>query len=365
MRELVKFVLAVTIAVLALALAGAHTTLAANTTSVNGTNSTQTANITSVNATKAPAANVTQLPNATEVYVTTPSGTIHIVYVSNTTQIVVNYNKQVLTVNLKTVIYNGSTAYYIHVVGHALGNYNSTYVSQLLSQVASALKSGNTTQALALLKELGSYVATSNATKRAEVNIMLTAKALNSTTPNATYLKARVEYEVERGIKAINGTSSEVEVKAFASNMSQLSAFLSALASRLAPYNPSAAAQLKEAASLISNITVPIKELEVKLANGTQIEIHKVGKGYKVEVQAGSGEEHGNKAKGSEEHKGASGEDHGNKAKTTSTEEHKGAGKVKPTGGDEDSRDGGSSSGTTPVGGTQNSGEQDEGNGED
>ncbi|MGC8974245.1 MAG: hypothetical protein ACP5KY_08605, partial [Thermoproteus sp.] len=109
-----------------------------NATAVNATK----ANITAVNATTV--ANVTQTSNMTEVYVVTPSGTIHLAYVSNGTVVVVNYNEKVITVNLKTTIYNGTTAYYIHVVGHALGTFNSTYVSQLLSQAAAALKAGNT-----------------------------------------------------------------------------------------------------------------------------------------------------------------------------------------------------------------------------
>ena len=266
----------------------------ANATAVNATqtNATQIgANATqAVNAT-GPAANATQLPNATEVYVVTPSGTIHLVYASNGTRLVINYNRNVITVNLKTAIYNGTTAYYIHAVGHALGAFNSTYMSQVLSQIAAALKGGNTTQALSLLKQLAGYVASSNATKEAELNIMLAAKSLNATMPNATYLTAKLEYEVERNLGRVNGTSNELEVKAAASNLSQIAAFLNAVASQVAQYSPADAAQLRQAAALLANLTVQFKETEIALANGTHIEIHKTAYGYKVEVQIG-GEHH-------------------------------------------------------------------------
>ncbi|CCC80901.1 hypothetical protein TTX_0222 [Thermoproteus tenax Kra 1] len=291
----------------------------------NGTTNTTAVNSTSVNATS-PAANVTQIGNATLVQVTTPSGTIHIVYVSNTTKLVINYNKHVITANLKTVIYNGTTAYYVHVVGHALGTFNSTYVAQTLQKVVDALKSGNTTLALDYLKQLAAYVANNNATKKAELNIMLAARSLNATAPNATYLRAKIEYELKKGLKQINGTSSELEVHAFASNLSQLASFLNALSKELQPYNPSDAAQLAEVAKVLNNITIAFKELELKLANGTQIEIHKTGHGYKIEVHIG-GEHH---EKDHEEHKGAagSGEDHEkhNKAGEHHDEDHSKAG---------------------------------------
>ncbi|MGC8583415.1 MAG: hypothetical protein ACP5MH_06760 [Thermoproteus sp.] len=284
-----------------------------NATAVNAAK----ANITAVNATTV--ANVTQTSNMTEVYVVTPSGTIHLVYVSNGTVVVINYNKKVITANLKTTIYNGTTAYYIHVVGHALGTFNSTYVSQLLSQAAAALKAGNTTQALSLLKQLAGYVATNNGTRKAELNIMLTAKSLNSTAPNATYLKAKIEYELERGLKKVNGTRSELEVEAFVSNYSEIAKFLNAVASQIAPYSPSDAAQLRAAASVLANITAQIKELEIKLANGTQIEIHKTGHGYKVEVQVGGEHEDHDKGHEHDDHGGAvagghKGEDHEDKS---------------------------------------------------
>ena len=307
MRELKTLGLSLLVAVLALMLAGPHGVLAANatatanTTTVNATAANATA-VANVNATGVTAvANVTQLPNATEVYVVTPSGTIHLVYISNGTQIVINYNKKVITANIKTVIYNATTAYYIHVVGHAIGAFNSTYVSQILSQLATALKSGNTTAALSLLKQLGNYVATSNATKRAEVNIMVMAKSLNATKPNATYFRAKIEYEIERKLAAVNGTSNELEVEAFVRNMSQLTSFLALVSKELQPYDPAAAAELAKTAAYLANLTATVKEFEIKLANGTSIEIHKTGHGYKIEVQVGGNHEgHGDHHKAKE-----------------------------------------------------------------
>lgn len=327
MKELKTLAMSLAIAVLALMAAGLHTALAANATTTNSTSGVN-ATVSYAGNLTAPAANVTQTANATVVYVTTPSGTIHLVYVSNGTHLVINYNKNVITVNLKTVVYNATTAYYIHVVGHAIGAFNSTYVSQILSQIANALKSGNTTTALSLLKQLGGYIASSNATKKAEVNIMVTAKSLNATRPNATYLKAKVEYEVDKKLAALNGTRNELEVKAFAGNMSQLASFLMSVSKELQPYDPATAAELAKAAAYLANITTTIKELEVKLANGTSIEVHKTGRGYKIEVQIG-GEEHGDhqKAKGVGDNKGV-GQDREDKGVGQ-------AGKGKPSSGDD------------------------------
>lgn len=307
MEELKTLGLSLAIAALVLMATSFHAALAANATSA--ANSTIGVNATAgLNAT---AANVTQLANATVIYVTTPSGTIHLVYTSNGTHLVINYNKKVITVNLKTVIYNATTAYYVHVVGHAVGAFNSTYVSQVLSQLAAALKSGNATAALSLLKQLGGYIAASNATKKAEVNIMITAKYLNATRPNATYLKAKVEYEIDRKLSALNGTRNELEVKAFVSNMSYLASFLTSLSKELQPYDPATAAELAKTAAYLANITTTVEELEIKLANGTSIEVHKTGHGYKVEVQVGGdheehGDHHGAKEADHEEH-GATG----------------------------------------------------------
>ncbi|MGC8995006.1 MAG: hypothetical protein ACP5J0_06330, partial [Pyrobaculum sp.] len=223
------------------------------------------------------------------VYVVTPSGTIHIVYKTNGTMLVLNYNNKTINVNLKTVVYNGTTAYYIHVVGHAVGQFNA---SSLVKQIYEALKAGNTTKAMQLLKQLAQYVATNNATKKAELNIMVTAKALNSTAPNATALKAKIEYEIERRAKALNGTSSELEVKAHVRDLAQMATFLRQVAKQIEPIDPQTAAQLTKAAAYLANLTSTLKKAELYLGNGTYIEIKKTGQGYKVEVEVKKGKVH-------------------------------------------------------------------------
>ncbi|RFA95585.1 hypothetical protein [Pyrobaculum aerophilum] len=251
--------------------------------------------------------------NAT--YVVTPSGTIHIVYKTNGTELILNFNNKTITANLKTVYYNGTTAYYIHVVGSAVGRYNATYVSQLLNQLYNSLKAGNKTQAFALLQQLAKYVAESNATKRAKLNIMVTAKAINSTAPNATILKAKVEYEIERRARAMNGTSSELEVKAHVRDLSALATFLSQLAKRIEPLDSTAASQLAKAAAYIANFTASVREAEIKLGNGTVLEIKKTGQGYKVEIEIERGKKaHDNEVKESD--KGKGGEEKGKKEET-------------------------------------------------
>jgi len=252
--------------------------------------------------------------NAT--YVVTPSGTIHIVYKTNGTELVLYFNNKTITANLKTVYYNGTTAYYIHVVGSVVGRYNATYVSQLLNQLYNSLKAGNKTQAFALLQQLAKYVSESNATKRAELNIMITARAINSTAPNATILKAKVEYEIERRARIMNGSSSELEVKAHVRDLSALAAFLSQLAKRIEPLDPTAASQLAKAAAYIANFTESVREAEIKLGNGTVLEIKKTGRGYRVEIEIESDEEKAHDNEVNESDKGKGGEDKGKKEET-------------------------------------------------
>lgn len=252
--------------------------------------------------------------NAT--YVVTPSGTIHIVYKTNGTELVLNFNNKTITANLKTVYYNGTTAYYIHVVGSVVGRYNATYVSQLLNQLYNSLKAGNKTQAFALLQQLAKYVSESNATKRAELNIMITARAINSTAPNATILKAKVEYEIERRARIMNGSSSELEVKAHVRDLSALAAFLSQLAKRIEPLDPTAASQLAKAAAYIANFTESVREAKIKLGNGTVLEIKKTGRGYRVEIEIESDKKKAHDNEVNESDKGKGGEDKGKKEET-------------------------------------------------
>lgn len=320
-------------ALLALLAVAAHPSAAANAAKVNAT--TNAINATAVkNATSA--ANVTA-SNATAVYITTPSGNIHLVYVSNNTMLVINYNhNKVLTVNLKTTVIYNNTVYYIHLVGRALGSYNATYISALLSQVARDLSAGNQTAAISALKKLASYVVTSNATKEAEAHLMITAKSLNSTKPNATYLKLRLEYEVERQLKKVNYTDNELEIKAVASDLKQLSTVLRAIAAQLSQIGINAS-DLDKAASALANLSTTLKEVELKLGNGTVVEVHRVGHGYKVEVQIGGDHEH----KGGHHDKSKSDED------SSSVGQAPSGGGQKAKGGDEEH---GSSSSSTSSG---------------
>lgn len=200
-------------------------------------------------------------------------------------------------------------------MGSVVGRYNATYVSQLLNQLYNSLKAGNKTQAFALLQQLAKYVSESNATKRAKLNIMITARAINSTAPNATILKAKVEYEIERRARIMNGSSSELEVKAHVRDLSALAAFLSQLVKRIEPLDPTAASQLAKAAAYIANFTESVREAEIKLGNGTVLEIKKTGRGYRVEIEIERGKKaHDNEVKESD--KGKGGEDKGKKEET-------------------------------------------------
>lgn len=223
------------------------------------------------------------------VYVVTPSGTMHIVYKTNGTVLVLNYNNRTVNVNLKTVVYNGTTAYYIHVVGHAVGKFNA---SDQVRQIYDALKTGNTTEAFQLLKQLALYVATDNATEQAKLNLMVAARVLNGTTPNATALKAKVEYELERRARSLNGTSSELEIRAHVRDLAQVVTFLRQVAKQIEPLDQQTAAQLTNVAAYLTNFTSTLKEVELHLGNGTYIEIKKTRDSYKIEVEIKKGKDH-------------------------------------------------------------------------
>lgn len=142
-------------------------------------------------------------------YVTTPSGKIHITYVDNGTYIVVNINDKVITANIKLNVTVAGEQYYLHVVGLAKGYFDNATISKL----ASLLNQTKSPDALlAALKILADY----NQTKELRVKAMLSARAINASAPNATYLKAKIEYELERRLSRLNKTltaEDEWEIK--------------------------------------------------------------------------------------------------------------------------------------------------------
>lgn len=220
-------------------------------------------------------------------YVVTPSGNIHITYSDNGTFLVINFNNnKVLTINAKLNITNATDMYYIHLVGKAVGPYsNSTYAQ--IAQLLARLRNATGQEALSVLRQLGALLATSNETKELKANIMVVAKALNSTGYNATWLKAKIEYEMERKLVKINGSKvyapeTELEIKGYARDMAKLASVLRALASRIAPYDNKTASDLLYLSQNIANIT---GKLEI-VRNGTVIKVERKGDKFKIEIES-------------------------------------------------------------------------------
>ncbi|AFA38384.1 hypothetical protein Pogu_0357 [Pyrobaculum oguniense TE7] len=220
-------------------------------------------------------------------YVVTPSGNIHITYSDNGTFLVINFNNnKVLTINAKLNITNATDMYYIHLVGKAVGPYsNSTYAQ--IAQLLARLRNATGQEALSVLRQLGALLATSNETKELKANIMVVAKALNFTSYNATWLKAKIEYEMERKLVKINGSKvyapeTELEIKGYARDMAKLASVLRALASRIAPYDNKTASDLLYLSQNIANIT---GKLEI-VRNGTVIKVERKSDKFKIEIES-------------------------------------------------------------------------------
>ncbi|MEM0463827.1 hypothetical protein [Pyrobaculum sp.] len=220
-------------------------------------------------------------------YVVTPSGNIHITYSDTGTFLVINFNNnKVLTINAKLNITNATDMYYIHLVGKAVGPYsNSTYAQ--IAQLLARLRNATGQEALSVLRQLGALLATSNETKELKANITVVAKALNSTGYNATWLKAKIEYEMERKLVKINGSKvyapeTELEIKGYARDMAKLASVLRALASRIAPYDNKTASDLLYLSQNIANIT---GKLEI-VRNGTVIKVERKGDKFKIEIES-------------------------------------------------------------------------------
>jgi hypothetical protein len=253
-------------------------------------------------------------------YVTTPSGKIHITYVDNGTYIVVNINNnKVITANIKLNVTVGGEQYYLHVVGFAKGYFDNATINKLVSLLN---QSKSPEVLLSAFKTLVDY----NKTKELEVKAMLTPRAINASAPNATYLKMKIEYELERRLSKLNKTlttKDEWEIKIMTRDLNKTADLLAAIAARLQRYNISDAQTLLYVAQRIKEITPNLKKLELYL-NGTAVEIKFDKNTYKIEIEKGnkdgkSDEKREVKKSGgdsqSEENKSNSGKDESSRSK--------------------------------------------------
>jgi hypothetical protein len=214
-------------------------------------------------------------------YVTTPSGKIHITYVDNGTYIVVNINNnKVITANIKLNVTVGGEQYYLHVVGLAKGYFDNATINKLVSLLN---QSKSPEVLLSAFKTLVDY----NKTKELKVKAMLTPRAINASAPNATYLKMKIEYELERRLSKLNKTlttEDEWEIKIMTRDLNKTADLLAAIAARLQRYNISDAQTLLYVAQRIKDITPNLKKLELYL-NGTEVEIKFDKNAYKIEIE--------------------------------------------------------------------------------
>jgi uncharacterized protein (UPF0333 family) len=217
-------------------------------------------------------------------YVTTLSGKIHITYVDNGTYIVVNINNnKVITANIKLNVTVGGEQYYVHVVGLAKGYFDNATINKLVSLLN---QSKSPEVLLSAFKTLVDY----NKTKELEVKAMLTARAINASAPNATYLKMKIEYELERRLSKLNKTLTTEdgwEIKIMTRDLNKTADLLAAIAARLQRYNISDAQMLLYVAQRIKDITPNLKKLELYL-NGTEVEIKFDKNTYKIEIEKGN-----------------------------------------------------------------------------
>lgn len=222
-------------------------------------------------------------------YVATPSGNIHITYQDNGTFIVINFNKnKTLTINVKLNATNATDLYYIHVVGKAVGPFSNTTAARIASVINMLRNATTQQQVLTALRQLGAVLTTAKETRELKFKAFITARSLNSTSYNGTWLRTKIEYELERKFRRINGTlvatpKTELEIKGFAADLSKLSSVLRALAARLAPYDNKTASALLYLSQNLSNITDKLKVV----INGTVIKVEKKGNKFEIEVKSG------------------------------------------------------------------------------
>ncbi|ABO07784.1 hypothetical protein [Pyrobaculum calidifontis] len=264
-------------------------------------------------------------------YVVTPSGNIHITYQDNGTFIVINFNNnKTLTINAKLNITNATDLYYIHVVGKAVGVYNSTAVKALLSTLQNATRA----QALETLRQLAYTLAASNSTRELKVKAFITARSLNATY-NATWLRMKVEYEFEKKLGKLNGTrvttENELEIKGYAANAQKLAEVLRALARQLAPVDNATASALLQISNRINGTAISLKTVQ----NGTEIKVvYKNGK-FEIEIERGRDKKHeerdaaGGKQEEKKEENGKEESKQGNKSNDDDSKEKKDSGESK------------------------------------
>ena len=213
--------------------------------------------------------------------VATPSGNIHITYVDNGTLVVVNINNnKVITVNIKMNVTVGNELYFLHVVGMAKGQFDNATIGRLLSLL------NKTKDPDALIAAFKTLIDT-NQTKRLEVKAMLTGRSPNATAPNATYLKMKIEYELERRLSKLNKTltaEDEYEIKIITRDLNKTADLLTAMAAKLAKYNISDANTLMYIAQRLKQITPDIKKLELYI-NGTEVKIKFNKNTYTIEIE--------------------------------------------------------------------------------
>jgi len=250
-------------------------------------------------------------------YVTTPSGKIHITYVDNGTLVVVNINNKVITLNVKMNITVGNEQYFLHVVGMAKGQFDNATISRLLSLIN---KTKNPDALIAAFKTL----IDTNQTKKLKFNAMLTGRLLNATAPNATYLKMKIGYELERRLSMLNKTltpEDKYKIKTITRDLNKTADVLAAMAARLAKYNISDAKTLMYIAQRLKQITPDIKKLELHI-NGTEVKIKFSKNTYTIEIEKedkkGKGSDREEKGSKHEDRKNGVGRDEEKKDKTKS-----------------------------------------------
>lgn len=219
--------------------------------------------------------------------ITTPSGNIHITYIDNGTQIIVNINNyRVITANIKANVTIAGEQYYLHIVGQAKGQFTNATISQLLA-LLNQTRQGKIDSLIQVFKLL----VDSNQTEKLKAKAMLTAASLNKTAPNATYLKMRLEYELEKKLSKFNKTltkEDEWEIKLMTKDLNKTATLLSAIAARLEKYNISDAKTLLYIAQRLKELSTSVKKLEMYI-NGTKVEIKFDKNYYKIEIEKGNG----------------------------------------------------------------------------
>jgi len=251
--------------------------------------------------------------------VATPSGNIHITYVDNGTLVVVNINNKVITVNIKMNVTVGNEQYFLHVVGVARGQFDNATVSRFLSLL------NKTKDPDALIAAFKTLIDT-NQTRWLEVKATQTPIAAP---PNATYLKMKIEYELERRLSKLNKTltaEDEYEIKIFTRDLNKTADLLTAMAARLAKYNISDANTLMYIAQRLKQITPDIKKLKLYI-NGTEVKIKFNKNTYTIEIEKenkkGKDSEHEEKGSKYQDKKSGVGKDEEKKDKAKSNDKDK------------------------------------------